>query len=741
MNPNIIEQDIANGGAADASPATPDTNMFTNPVLSQNPAATGQYSFEPGTTMNGQLLPTDSYNMGGGQQPKGASPSSSKPKATGIDNNPIVRNLQNIGEVAGGILGTPADLISGVGGNVAGAAAGRGLGEFLKEGIESVFGNGSAGKKGINPEEIAKQAGIGALGQGIGELAGPATSKILTPVTKMGDKLLGRSLFGGATKASRIANDAASTAAQLNGYGIKAKDVPDAIAQSTGLNGILSNGVRRALSSAGISVDTADLLDKNGIVDQAKQGLIASNMNPAAKVLQNLIDYHLGTNLPAKSDASVVYDLMHNLESPAFKKNAPWQVRQAFYGVARELESRLENARGLEKDVGKLYTPDEIAALREISPKLADEAANITSIRGGRALQRPFVNASKMMESAAEQGEDVNQRGALGGLRGMADVAELATGYGAHGLGRMAALADIASRTPFVQGGLGRLLRIPNNILQAAGTRLADKPMLSKVLKTVGPDTLSGLNSVAGLSGDATGPVSSSVASSVDQANTQITGALNQNGANQTGGLNPQDFSSLMNQYGAYGLSRYMEYLQLTQPQLSSEQQTGLTLAQNSLRQLKRLSQIYDTSISQGKYGSFLNEASKLPSFISTPLTDMTQQLGGKNTGAGTAYNTYKSEMFDVARTISRLASEGGSVGGTGGISQIEKELPTLADSPMEAQNKFQQAIVSILQSAQSIMSAPATNTPGQMTNFSGAAIPGSSLPSDLPNVLNYIGA
>lgn len=96
-----------------------------------------------------------------------------------------VNALPVMGGIVGGVLGTPADIVSGPGGNIAGAAIGGTMGAALKNAINSRIDPENAPKTATeaftNP--LVEGATQGAL-QGVGEVAAPLVSGALGKLSK-----------------------------------------------------------------------------------------------------------------------------------------------------------------------------------------------------------------------------------------------------------------------------------------------------------------------------------------------------------------------------------------------------------------------------------------------------------------------------------------------------------------------------------------------------------------------------
>lgn len=99
----------------------------------------------------------------------------------------VVDWLPTIGSVAGGIAGTPADVVSGPGGTIAGAAGGAMIGESLKQGLQ--------GNK-FSPKDVVVQGAIGGTSEFGGPLIAKGIGKVAAPIGKMlsgiGEKIAGK---------------------------------------------------------------------------------------------------------------------------------------------------------------------------------------------------------------------------------------------------------------------------------------------------------------------------------------------------------------------------------------------------------------------------------------------------------------------------------------------------------------------------------------------------------------------
>lgn len=154
----------------------------------------------------------------------------------------VVDWLPTIGAVGGGILGTPADIVSGPAGNIIGAAGGGALGEAGKEFI--------TGEK-PNALKIGEQGALGGASQGVGEIAGPLIGKAVGKVAELpiiGPIIKGVSNWGESNFAKLFgAGDVSSVDGGVNGLVKTANEVG-----LTKLNSL--NAIREA---SGTALDTA----------------------------------------------------------------------------------------------------------------------------------------------------------------------------------------------------------------------------------------------------------------------------------------------------------------------------------------------------------------------------------------------------------------------------------------------------------------------------------------------------
>jgi hypothetical protein len=320
--------------------------------------------------------------------------------------------LPFIGGVGGSLVGAPLGPIGAIGGG----AIGSGLGDLVRQLL---------GGHGVDAGSIGKEAAIG----GVGGVAGEA----LSPLIRGGINLATKGAAAGLDKAGSgflssqynvprtiaRATKMNDTIEELSKYGIhNINDVTPAADIVTGQNGLLSKGVRTAVSGA-------SRVDTTGIGELAKT--IAAHPSIAAGQDKKFVDFVTsglsamrrgpkGSIVP-DSDPASVFDFIQQLEghaadltkgkSPALLSSGDKALAKGYKLMADELKDRLYG--GVRADGTKvngadnaisagIFTPEELKQLAEVHPQLAMDVLQAKTVKDLRKIQSHFVKGSQLAD-------------------------------------------------------------------------------------------------------------------------------------------------------------------------------------------------------------------------------------------------------------------------------------------------------------------------------------------------------
>jgi hypothetical protein len=336
--------------------------------------------------------------------------------------NWLANLLPTAGSVIGGIGGA---LIPGLGetgiGEVGGAAAGSAAGKAL----EDVF----TGKH-SNLGELGGAALEGGIGQGVGMGVGKLAGGILGKLGTAGEETAAQkataesmnSEFGGVSKPTRDKFNMNSNAGKFSEYGLpfdnntigRVAPIVTGSAESPAGQAILHKGTVAAMQGA-------KPVDVTGVQSLAQRIGKSPDLETAGtnvgKAFINEIATRLGeAQLPGdltangsvgsllKTHAPTVFETMQTLERQAQDTKNP-ALSKAYSDVAQALDQALQKAGANDVAAKGLYTPEDLQALSQVSPKLAQEAANVTTVGENRSLQAPFVQASFLSRAAGKAAE------------------------------------------------------------------------------------------------------------------------------------------------------------------------------------------------------------------------------------------------------------------------------------------------------------------------------------------------
>lgn len=307
--------------------------------------------------------------------------------------------------IAGAIGGSFTPL-----GPIAGGAAGAGLGTLAKQLIQ---------EQPVDVGEIGKETALGGVGGVIGKGIGAVGERILPKIASRfgaGARGLGEGLIESQYNvprnvATRIGFPKAIKT--LTDYGITSiEDVPKLAEQVTGANGIFSKATRAAVAKAN-PVDLFAVADRPGVVDVARD-LVSDPSIPIGqdskfvafieKGIKSMLGGRKGS-ITGISDPSDVFGFIQKLEKQAadvgggkarnLLSDSESALKRAYQGMADELKDRLYTVAGADLQAVGALTPQQLGELATISPKLAQEAANVRTVADLRGLAAPFVQANK----------------------------------------------------------------------------------------------------------------------------------------------------------------------------------------------------------------------------------------------------------------------------------------------------------------------------------------------------------
>jgi len=636
----------------------------------------------------------------------------------------LERNAQNIGGVLGGIAG---ELVNPFGGGVVGAGAGSALGQEVK--------NLTTGTK-TNPlEEGAIGAGSELAGLGLGKAA-----QLVGKGVKNAAPDLFRSAFNLPNKlAARLKPQ--ETAQKMLDYGIGGKSLNGMIKTSEDAMDQLDNLYRQ-------SVNGTDPISTIPVIQAAKKTMNSpytlemtdADKQKVSDVLDRLTKNPNG-KLEVDSQAAVdnmraLQEVGHGLLAKGENKLNPNQraseFGQTYLDAADEFQKALDRLTP-KANIEALKTPENIASLSSISPKLAEEFKGVKGPQEIRTLMAPFHNLRTMSQitSATPQ-----KTGLLASALGAAG------GFGVGGpMGAVAGMlgspiiqgAENAVRAPLTTGAAKVV-----NTLSGAG-KTANKLVgdlsagdLARIGVSQGAgQSASGVfgNSPPTLPGDGS---NAGVADLVGSSIQNTLGPLNaaKNGSTTTGLgaiTTPEELQNVINTVGYKGLEEYLAVQRQESPQLTEAQQKDWLDNQNAINAVSDFARMFDQVKASGAVAGGIEElGTKIP--------------GIQNTKSESALKAYEDNKGDLASSLAQVL--GGGKGSKALLTELKSELPDVNDSPQAAAMKLHVLVQRLGANMHTILSAPATNTPGQLANFNGMNVPGTvgmQLPAT-PTQVNFGG-
>jgi hypothetical protein len=667
------------------------------------------------------------------------------------------RNAATIGGVAGAIgggladaasLGALAPLIN----PVTGAAAGEGIGQEAE--------NKTTGSK-TNP---FKEALIGGASQAVGDKAAEYVGKGAMALkggleSNIATKTADKATQAGYDQFSKV-NHNILEGNDLNGTmdTLKNLDLPQNTQgmhiyhdTMTGPDGVASGTMRQILAGTPdvdvgtiINDDVTKAVQQHGIGDTGKRGTQGNQLLGDIRQTVNDKLFPKGT-LDSKADPNKVFDMIQyaGAQKTKFANADPGTFaaaqHDAWSTVKNNLEDKLYGDAGVDKAVSnyKLAPDDEAQIRKDVakkggSTKLADHIINgVNNASKGkdmRAFQYPAVQAGNLADAADKVAKGALPKGMPEDIQGLTPAQIAKLGLAAH-TGGLSAIPGIALNA--AKAGAGGAEQLGVNAIDTAGKIATSKPVMAAGAALPQLAVGSANASSPPRSPSPTGPVSSQVSDEVSQLTSQITQQTKQTAIPQ---LTDAQINQILQSSGSMGL-RSVEGAIDTQlaiqkqesPELSTEQQSQIADITSSLQGITDASTLYDQVSALGAgVGSLAELGTKIP--------------GIQNTKSEAALKAYDDNKGELAAQIATVLGSGRSSAAM--VNQLKSELPSATDSPQTAKAKFSLVISRLNDKMQSTLATPATNTPGQLTNFSGQTVPGLN-PAEPSNVglLDFIGA
>jgi len=609
--------------------------------------------------------------------------------------NMLTDAIPLVGGVLGGIAGAPLGGVGAIGGGAVGSAAG----EYLRQKLVG------------EDTDLTKVGMEGALGLG-GGVVGKVGGKLLSPVAKSigglaqgtGKNIAAKTLQAAFNVTPTVGErfQAVSTAKEMLKHPIPMtpggfKKFVDSV---TGRDGAMSEMVSAAIerTKGGVNIvmpveAAANALEVGGALDGKAAQAVVSQIRRMMPTQGGKI----GT-----VRASQAFDAVQKLEKTGFnllKKadkfgegNAAVYKDKgtAFLDAADTLMSDIERVVDAEGAFAISKTPERLGRLQSISSDLFRQAGNAQSLRDLRAIQRPFVNASKLMQSGMNR-----QEGTMGGRLGTGGAAAItgSLGFAAGGL----------------PGAIGGALMAPAVEAVADTARF---PVLSAMAK--------GASKLSSMSLPAPGKVASAVGGQV--------------GARAMLGSSPEDTQAFSGaddvvspQLGATPGQTQMGGI--TREQVMKAMQ--LDLAATGGKNFDKIEKMYKFSNPQAdlpaaaltKVAS-LQTANNLVDEIGSALDDMglannpTQRISGSwrnfagSIGFDSDASSYNAFREAAATTLAK------ALGNSGNLTEQEQQralnnIPKITDTYAEAQKKLKRLKSIIKQSQVDIQSLSKYNVSG----------------------------
>lgn len=681
---------------------------------------------------NSQALHPDEASMNAGNLP--ARPQHAGPG--GLEGW-LVRNAPTIGGTIGAVAAAPLNLldaVSGVGGTALDVGA-AGLGADLGQRIKNKFDPMQA----TNPEKEgligagSELGGMGlgsVLGKGVNALKGAAPD-IFKAAFNVPNKLL-----------SRLKPN--ETAQKMLDYGVGGS-LNNIIGKSNSAMDILDGAYRDSIGQIKQPIDINPAIDAANRVIHSPYTTDLTEADKQ-KVNSDLASMGATGSLPFKLNPQDAVDSMrkiqqvgHTLLAKGENKLSPnprlSQMGQSYLAAADQIQNQLDDLGGA-ASVKAVQSPENKAALSEISPQLASEFMNAKTPQEVRTLMAPFMNVKTMAKITSEN----PARAKL-----LAQMTGAGAGFGLGGIpGAVAGMVG----SPAIEGientlrapvtttaarGVNAIAKTVGRLTANTGKEVAGKLTARDIVnKTLTQATGQGIDGLYGnkpqISG---GPVSSMVSNQVGQV---LNSASQQTQQPPIQMLTPDQISQILRSSGIEGLKSVegaidtnLAVQRQEYPELSSDQQGQIADITKALQGITDSAKLYEQAQALGAGSGVLAQLG-------------THIPGIQNTKSESALRAYEDNRGELAAQVATILGSGRSSASM--IRQIESELPSPTDSPEAAQTKFSLLVTRLNNAMQSTLATPATNTPGQLTNFSGQSVPGlnTAEPPDM-NLLNFVGA
>lgn len=647
----------------------------------------------------------------------------------------LERNAQNIGGIGGGILGglgagaldvatlgAAAPFVNPFTGAVAGAALGGGIGQEVK--------NVTDPKEASNPFKEGAIQGIGeAAGQGIGKGVG-----IIGEHTGDMFKNAATSLFKNAFKATGKAvsdiNIDDTVGKALNyGWGGTLRNM---ISKSEAALDPLESLYRQSIAPISGTIDTT--VTSKAVTDSLN-GMGSSELSDTDKkyIQQRLQRTLFDSNSHMKLDPQSAVDAMRQLqrEGQSFLEEAGQKGTQnhlrfttmgnALKSAGDSLQNALDDASST-ADISALKTPENQKLLSDISPNLAKDFMATKTPQEIRHLMQVPLNlrrlsyhtlnnptTGRLLATLLGGGVGSMAGGPIGGMVGGMIGSPILEGF------ERELRAPLSTRVAEGISGLGGMLGrgakalTSKEILPGVGLTAPDLAhFIGGGMVGGGLDT-----ATANAQGNPGTPTSLGIAPSVNSA-VQAATPQQQSQGGLPGIDSVQEYQNILNAVGYNGIDNYLNLQKQESPQLTQEQQSQWESNQNALNAIQDFAKTFDSIKAKGAGAGALEELG-------------THIPGIQNLPSEVSLKTYNDSKSELAKQIAQVL--GGAANSDAGMAALERELPDVSDSPAAAMQKLQTIIQRLGQNLQTIMAAPATNTPGQLSNFNGMSVPGTIPP------------
>lgn len=179
----------------------------------------------------------------------------------------------------------------------------------------------------------------------------------------------------------------------------------------TGKDGMLSKVVRDSIAGIDTGIDVSQALKSATTIAGKKAALDDNVVNKALRIIRDTIPVG---GVDTKSNALDVMDAVRELERLGHAEAAKTasggipnpvadDLADIYLGVAEELEDGIGKAMNKTKLIEQFKTPEIFEELNAISPKLAKEFQEATTIEDLRRLQSPFVKLKNMIKLTDQQ--------------------------------------------------------------------------------------------------------------------------------------------------------------------------------------------------------------------------------------------------------------------------------------------------------------------------------------------------